>query len=61
MDVAFALTASFLHFTGKKCISDTAAEGCNLPRDNNHGMASLDMLKDDIVSEHLTRYYRFLI
>ncbi|XP_059642271.1 tRNA threonylcarbamoyladenosine dehydratase 2 isoform X2 [Cornus florida] len=45
--------------SGKGSIPEKATKGCNVPRDENHVMASLDLLEDEIVSEQLTRNIQF--
>lgn len=41
---------------GKNCMPDTFIKGSNSTSAHDYSTAYLDMLKDDIVSEHLTRY-----
>lgn len=48
-----------LESNGKNCMSNTVAKGSNLTSANDYSTGYLDMLKDDIVSEHLTRNIQF--
>lgn len=44
------------YLAGKNCMPNTVVEGSNFTSANDYNTGYLDMLKDDIVSEHLTRY-----
>lgn len=48
-----------LESNGKKSMSNTVVKGSNLTSANDYSTGYLDMLKDDIVSEHLTRNIQF--
>lgn len=48
-----------LESNGKNCMSNTVVKGSNLTSANDYSTGYLDMLKDDIVSEHLTRNIQF--
>lgn len=44
------------YLAGENCKSNTAVKSSNFTNTNDYSTGYLDMLKDDIVSEHLTRY-----
>lgn len=51
-------TAMELNVTGKGFIPETAAEGKKYLGEEMYEMAAQTLLKDEIVSEQLTRYFR---
>ncbi|KAL8125454.1 tRNA threonylcarbamoyladenosine dehydratase isoform X2 [Apium graveolens] len=48
-----------LETNGETCMSNTTVQGSNFTSTDDYSTTYLDMLKDDIVSEHLTRNIQF--
>ncbi|XP_017242800.2 tRNA threonylcarbamoyladenosine dehydratase 2 isoform X1 [Daucus carota subsp. sativus] len=59
MSIKEALETNDLYFAGKNCMSNAVVKGSNFTSANESSTSYLDMLKDDIVSEHLTRNIQF--
>lgn len=57
--LAYMSIKQTLEANGKNCMPDTFIKGSNSTSAHDYSTAYLDMLKDDIVSEHLTRNIQF--